>query len=261
MMDHQDINQIPTSQDQFKELTDMDKELLHTTAERLGFCRGEKTDAYLHGIQIALSQANRPIDNYFYRRIQENPQITNINPEVLFANILIVLMSDIAATVTQSVLKNSTMKWSFQGNRSKPRTLQHRPPQPSTTPNSQVFAKEGVVGVGCLIRSHRRVPGKRPPRDVSVSIYQIDGEQVGSQHRREGVSEPIPDKGKKCEGFGGEQTKSFYKAGPLGWPKAVHTWLASSKRLERFGEEAASPTTAGGVAAPDTSPVAPQKKN
>ncbi|OMJ30032.1 hypothetical protein AYI69_g436 [Smittium culicis] len=171
-MDHQDINQIPMSQDQVKELTDMVKELLRdkernaepedpyvttripltdlavypeliealpsieedffrtplTEEERkeaIHSCTRsssmnyqppplndsastavKKADACLHGIQVALAQATRPIDYYVHRRIQENPQITEDDPHILFANTMRVLLSDIAATVTQGRLDN-----------------------------------------------------------------------------------------------------------------------------------------------------------
>ncbi|OMJ10890.1 hypothetical protein AYI69_g10060 [Smittium culicis] len=228
---------------------------------------------------FSLAQANRPIDYYFYRRIQENPQITDDNQHVLFYNTLIVLISDIAATVNQERFRNLRNRMELPGKllqliepETKPHmdqeklealitariqrsNLESEQTEDAATPTSTAFNHsqkssfrgEGVVEKGGLSRPHRGVPGKRPPRDVSVNIDQIDGEQVGSQHHREGVSDHILAKGKIREGFGGKSKKSFCRAGPLGWPKTTHTWLASTKRLEKFGEIAASPTTAGGV--------------
>ncbi|PVU97729.1 hypothetical protein BB561_000339 [Smittium simulii] len=53
-----------------------------------------------------LAQATRPVDYYFYRIIQDNPGIRSDDPRFLFANTMRVLLSDIAAAVTQWRLDN-----------------------------------------------------------------------------------------------------------------------------------------------------------
>ncbi|OMJ10597.1 hypothetical protein AYI69_g10180, partial [Smittium culicis] len=66
----------------------------------------KKADSTLHGIQVALAQATRPLDYYVHRTIQDNPEITADDPRFLFADTMRVLLSDIAATVTQGRLDN-----------------------------------------------------------------------------------------------------------------------------------------------------------
>ncbi|PVU86357.1 hypothetical protein BB561_006726 [Smittium simulii] len=66
----------------------------------------KKADSTLHGIQVALAQATRPVDYYVHRIIQDNPGITADDPRFLFADTMRVLLSDIAATVTQGRLDN-----------------------------------------------------------------------------------------------------------------------------------------------------------
>ncbi|OMJ15144.1 hypothetical protein AYI69_g8301, partial [Smittium culicis] len=66
----------------------------------------KKADSTLHGIQVALAQATRPIDYYVHRIIQENPGIPADDPRFLFADTMRFLLSDIAATVTQGRLDN-----------------------------------------------------------------------------------------------------------------------------------------------------------
>ncbi|OMJ14428.1 hypothetical protein AYI70_g7876 [Smittium culicis] len=61
----------------------------------------KKADACLHGIQISLAQATRPIDHYVHRIIQENSQANSKDPHILFFNTMRVLLADIAETVTQ----------------------------------------------------------------------------------------------------------------------------------------------------------------
>ncbi|PVU91005.1 hypothetical protein BB561_004608 [Smittium simulii] len=63
----------------------------------------KKTDSALYGIQLALAQATRPIDFYVYRRIQDNSTLDIADdPEIMFASTMRALLSDIAATVTQT---------------------------------------------------------------------------------------------------------------------------------------------------------------
>ncbi|PVU93759.1 hypothetical protein BB561_003059 [Smittium simulii] len=45
-----------------------------------------KADSTLHGIQVALAQATRPVDYYVHRIIQDNPGITSDDPRFLFAD-------------------------------------------------------------------------------------------------------------------------------------------------------------------------------
>ncbi|PVU92343.1 hypothetical protein BB561_003884 [Smittium simulii] len=66
----------------------------------------KKADSTLHGIQVALAQATRPVDYYANRIIQDNPGITFDDPRFLFADTTRVLLFDIAATVTQERLDN-----------------------------------------------------------------------------------------------------------------------------------------------------------
>ncbi|PVU94904.1 hypothetical protein BB561_002188 [Smittium simulii] len=49
----------------------------------------------------SIAQATRPMDYYVHRIIQDNPGITSDDPQFLFADTMRVLLSDIAATVTQ----------------------------------------------------------------------------------------------------------------------------------------------------------------
>ncbi|PVU91960.1 hypothetical protein BB561_004095 [Smittium simulii] len=65
-----------------------------------------KADSTLHGIQVALVQATRPVDYYAHRIIQDNPGITSDDPRFLFADTMRFLLSDIAAIVTQGRLDN-----------------------------------------------------------------------------------------------------------------------------------------------------------
>ncbi|PVU95345.1 hypothetical protein BB561_001890 [Smittium simulii] len=50
-----------------------------------------KADSTLHGIQVALAQATRPVDYYVHRIIQDNPGITSDDPRFLFADTMRVL--------------------------------------------------------------------------------------------------------------------------------------------------------------------------
>ncbi|PVU87670.1 hypothetical protein BB561_006235 [Smittium simulii] len=65
-----------------------------------------KADSTLHGIQVALAQATRPVDNYVHRIIQDNPGIAPDDLRFLFTDTMGALLSDIAATVTQMRLDN-----------------------------------------------------------------------------------------------------------------------------------------------------------
>ncbi|PWA01876.1 hypothetical protein BB558_001992 [Smittium angustum] len=66
----------------------------------------KKADSILYGIQVALAQATRPIDYYVHRRIQEDPKPTEDDPHIALATTMRILLSDIAATVTQDRLDN-----------------------------------------------------------------------------------------------------------------------------------------------------------
>ncbi|PVU92190.1 hypothetical protein BB561_003968 [Smittium simulii] len=75
-----------------------------------------KADSTLRGIQVALAQATRPVDYYVYRIIQDNPGITSDDPRFFFADTVRVLLSDIAATVTQGRLDNLHRGMNLPGN-------------------------------------------------------------------------------------------------------------------------------------------------
>ncbi|PVU93875.1 hypothetical protein BB561_002973 [Smittium simulii] len=67
----------------------------------------KKTDSALYGIQLELAHATRSIDFYAHRRIQDNPTLdTAEDPKTMFASTMRALLSDIAATVTQTRLDN-----------------------------------------------------------------------------------------------------------------------------------------------------------
>ncbi|OMJ16793.1 hypothetical protein AYI70_g6377, partial [Smittium culicis] len=69
----------------------------------------KKADADLYQILKDLAQENRPIDHYFYRRIQDSPRLdTSEYSEVLFANTMRALQPELAATVTQKSSNNAT---------------------------------------------------------------------------------------------------------------------------------------------------------
>ncbi|PVZ96927.1 hypothetical protein BB558_007146, partial [Smittium angustum] len=66
----------------------------------------KKIDSMLYGIQVALAQATRPIDYYVHRRIQNSASVRMEDESIEFANTMRILLSDIAATVTQGRLDN-----------------------------------------------------------------------------------------------------------------------------------------------------------
>ncbi|PVU94844.1 hypothetical protein BB561_002226 [Smittium simulii] len=67
----------------------------------------KKTDSALYGIQLALTQATRPIDYYVHRIIQKNSGLnTAEDSATLFASTMRALLADIAATVTQARIDN-----------------------------------------------------------------------------------------------------------------------------------------------------------
>ncbi|OMJ27375.1 hypothetical protein AYI69_g3189 [Smittium culicis] len=61
----------------------------------------KKADTTLHGIQVALAQAARSIDYCVHRRVQDNPELTIDDQNIVFANTMRVLLFEIASMVTQ----------------------------------------------------------------------------------------------------------------------------------------------------------------
>ncbi|OMJ18514.1 hypothetical protein AYI69_g6982 [Smittium culicis] len=70
------------------------------------FAAVKKDDACLHGIQIALAQATRPVDYYVHRIIQDNPSVREDDPHINFSYTMRALLADIASTETQGRLDN-----------------------------------------------------------------------------------------------------------------------------------------------------------
>ncbi|OMJ14141.1 hypothetical protein AYI70_g8063 [Smittium culicis] len=66
----------------------------------------KKADACLHGIEIALAQATRPIYHCVQRIIHDNLQANSEDPHILFFNTMRVHLADIAASLTQGRLDN-----------------------------------------------------------------------------------------------------------------------------------------------------------
>ncbi|OMJ22283.1 hypothetical protein AYI70_g2970 [Smittium culicis] len=132
-MNQEAISQILVNQEQFNELTEMIEEdffrspltekerkiAIHSCPRTSSMNYNppplndsastavKKADTALYRIQVALDQATRPIDYFVHRRIQDNPGLdTSEDPEVMFARTMRALLSDVAATVTQTRLDN-----------------------------------------------------------------------------------------------------------------------------------------------------------
>ncbi|OMJ29671.1 hypothetical protein AYI69_g817 [Smittium culicis] len=217
----------------------------------------KKADACLHGIQIALAQASRPIDYYLHLRIQENLQITENDPHILFENTMRVLLPDISTTVTQGRLDSLHKGMELPGkpvqlvepekkllmNQEKLEALifSKKPEKQSQIRKpfrgSQQFGTQNDISSkpGQAQTAGAETPATTAKNHSQQSSFGGRG-RVGLQHRREEVPDTVPEKETNYEGFGG-------------------------KRHESFDEEAAPPTTAGGTVAAETPPVVPQKKN
>ncbi|OMJ10198.1 hypothetical protein AYI70_g10473, partial [Smittium culicis] len=102
---------------------------------------------------------------------------------------------------------------------------------------------------------HDRPPGRGAPRDVPVSMDQTYGQQVGQEHRGERVPDPVQGSEPENQDLRRGPKKSFCSAGPFGRPEAIQAGPATTKRLERFDEEAAAQTFSGGAAAVNITPA------
>ncbi|OMJ28822.1 hypothetical protein AYI69_g1690 [Smittium culicis] len=150
----------------------------------------KKADACLHGIQIELAQATRPIDYYVHRRIQKNPQIMDEYPHIPLA-------SGQPPQGNRASRGTGTTCRTGKKAAHEPRETRRSHCQQEAIEaisNPQVFAGEGVVeeGEGGLSRPRGRVHGRGPPRNVSVNMDQIDGQQVGANYEGFLVKPPTP---------------------------------------------------------------------
>ncbi|OMJ14049.1 hypothetical protein AYI69_g8753 [Smittium culicis] len=129
------------------------------------------------------------------------------------------LLSDIAAIVTQGRLDNLHKGIELPG---KPVKIV----EPETKP---LMEQEKLNALIASKKPEKQSQIRKPFR----GRQQFGIQNVGLQHRREGVLDPVSEKGTNYESFG-------------------------RKQLEIFDEEAAPPTTAGGTAAVETPPTFPQ---
>ncbi|PVU96300.1 hypothetical protein BB561_001268 [Smittium simulii] len=67
----------------------------------------KKTDSALYGIQLALANIARPLDQYIHEQIQKNKKINQVNNEdVVLISVVKRLISGLVSTVTQSIINN-----------------------------------------------------------------------------------------------------------------------------------------------------------
>ncbi|OMJ08394.1 hypothetical protein AYI69_g11079, partial [Smittium culicis] len=219
----------------------------------------KKADTTLHGIQVALAQATRPIDYYVHRRIHDNPQVNEIDLHILFASTMRVLLKARRPHIQQETREAPQDSQALS--RAPAIWYEKRPPHLTTTPRSQIFAVKAAALEGDLNRSHVRPPDRGPPRDVPLCMGQNYGQPLGPQNRRERIADCVQEEGTNGEGFGGEPIKYFCRAGPIGWPKVIQAWPVSTKRLERFDNEAATQTAVEWTSAADAPPAVIQEED
>ncbi|OMJ14494.1 hypothetical protein AYI70_g7832 [Smittium culicis] len=66
----------------------------------------KKTDATLYGIQIALSQATRPLDNFVYRKYREDAECAKEDEGVALASAIRLILANIATNISQIRMEN-----------------------------------------------------------------------------------------------------------------------------------------------------------
>ncbi|PVU90181.1 hypothetical protein BB561_004998 [Smittium simulii] len=65
-----------------------------------------KNDAALYGIQMALANLTRPIDDYVHSKLKSPTTIIQGNEDLEFAHTMRELLSDVASSITQSKINN-----------------------------------------------------------------------------------------------------------------------------------------------------------
>ncbi|PVU94705.1 hypothetical protein BB561_002339 [Smittium simulii] len=210
----------------------------------------EQKEAITRVLEVALAQATRPVDYYVHRIIQDNPGITSDDPRFLFADTMRVLLSGIAATVTQGRLDNLHRGMDLPG---KPQQLVESEVKPlmdqdkldaliaqkaqakrarirkpfcgrqqygtqnstsSYTAPAQITeaAIPGAAAGGGLIRDPNEPPCRGSPRNVQTNMEEAHGQPMGFQDPVQG-SEP------NLHGFD-EEDVSAQRAAAL-WATAI----------------------------------------
>ncbi|OMJ07777.1 hypothetical protein AYI70_g10859 [Smittium culicis] len=153
----------------------------------------KKTDSAIYGIQLALAQVTRPIDYYVHRRIQDNKVMeTSKDREILFANTMRALLSDICATVTQESLQQSTIpKGTDRSNTVK---------APSTTAANTTESSHKTHDHQSNFRRRGRGRGKGY---VQIGMVQDNGQPMSSGRSGERIQNPLQDPRLRITSAGG----------------------------------------------------------
>ncbi|OMJ18003.1 hypothetical protein AYI70_g5622 [Smittium culicis] len=211
-MNHQDINQKPMSQDQVKELKDMVKEL-QRDKER----NAEPEDPYVTtripltdlAVYSELIEALPSIEKDFFHTVTQG-RLDNLHKGMRLSGKLEKLGAHI---VSKKPEKRSRIRKPFLG-RQQFGTQNGTSSKPAQAQTAEAVTPTATANNHSQHRPHGRVPGRGPPRNVSVSMGQIDGQQVGSHYRREGVPDPVPEKGKNFEGLPRKPLRRALMTGP-----------------------------------------------
>ncbi|OMJ08718.1 hypothetical protein AYI69_g10967 [Smittium culicis] len=185
----------------------------------------KKTDATLYGIQIALAQATRPLDNFVYRKYREDAECAKEDEGVALASAMRLILANIATNISQNRMENVYQAMSIPG----------KPQQLGGTTTKPLFDQEQLDKAIATIKPVKRTRLRKPfqgrqqyglyqtpasttataptqqsgqnsdkthyttgfpyrpssgraTRDVQESLGPTYGQHVGQEHRGEGVS-------------------------------------------------------------------------
>ncbi|OMJ12115.1 hypothetical protein AYI69_g9554 [Smittium culicis] len=261
----------------------------------------KKADAAFYAIQVAQAHGTRPIDYFIRRMPQSNPNLTLDDPVVGVLNTIRCIIENTASMTAQARLENLHSGMSFTVKHEQVVESEVKPQMDSEKFDTQLAAIKPTkrARVRRPFCGHRQIEGRpspqqdrlrippmggfrgepgaevertingfnfssgwRAPLGVQTSLNKAHGQSVGPEHRGEGIPSTFQEIGIEQQGLRGDPMKSFYRAGPLVWPKATQEWPASTKRIERFDEgSAASPKSdTYGASSTDNAPYALQEE-
>ncbi|OMJ07096.1 hypothetical protein AYI70_g12433 [Smittium culicis] len=123
----------------------------------------KKTDATLYGIQIALAQATRPLDNFVYRKYREDAECAKEDEGVALASAMRLILANIVTNISQNRMENVYQAMSIPG----------KPQQLGGTTKKPLFDQEQLDKAIATIKPVKRSRLRKPfQRRQQYGVYQ-----------------------------------------------------------------------------------------
>ncbi|OMJ16534.1 hypothetical protein AYI69_g7810 [Smittium culicis] len=166
----------------------------------------KKTNTTLYGIQIALAQANRPLENFVYRKYKEDSKTAKKDEGVALASAMRLILASIATNISQIRMENKLLNKAISTTKPVKKARLRKSFQMRQQYDSYRFLSSSTTTAQIIQSGKGKWQGERKreplcflpsppvgdlPQNVQESLGATHGQLVGQKNCREGVHDSI----------------------------------------------------------------------